>query len=45
MLPDDSRLKNVLNVAAEKSGWGTPLPKGKGRGIAIAECYERNNFV
>ena len=43
MLPDDSRLKNVLNVAAEKSGWGTPLPKGKGRGIAIAECYESYN--
>jgi len=42
MLPDDSRLKNVLNVAAGKSGWSTPLPKGKGkgRGIAIAECYE-----
>lgn len=24
-----------LNVAAEKSGWGQPLPKGQGRGIAI----------
>ncbi|MCG6958400.1 xanthine dehydrogenase family protein molybdopterin-binding subunit [bacterium BMS3Abin03] len=43
MLPDDSRLKNVLIVAAEKSGWGTPLPKGRGRGIAIAECYESYN--
>ena len=43
MLPDDSRLKNVLNVAAEKSGWGKTLPKGKGRGIAIAECYESYN--
>lgn len=43
LLPDDSRLKNVLNIAAEKSGWGTPLPKGKGRGIAIAECYESYN--
>jgi isoquinoline 1-oxidoreductase beta subunit len=40
MLPDDSRLKNVLNVAAEKSGWGKSLPKGKGMGIAISECYE-----
>src|SRR5882672_764957 len=25
----------VLDTAAEKSGWGTPLPKGSGRGIAI----------
>jgi isoquinoline 1-oxidoreductase subunit beta len=29
------RLLRVLNVAAEKSGWGTPLPKGSGRGIAV----------
>ncbi len=25
----------VLDVAAEKSDWGKPLPKGKGRGMAI----------
>jgi len=29
------RLKRVLELAAEKSGWGTPLPKGHGRGIAL----------
>ena len=40
MLPDDSRLKNVLIVAAEKSGWGKKLPKGKGMGIAISACYD-----
>lgn len=40
MLPDDSRLKNVLNIAAEKSGWGKVLPRGKGRGIAISYGYE-----
>ncbi len=43
MLPDDSRLKNVLNVAAEKSGWGKKLPKGKGMGIAILACYDSYN--
>jgi isoquinoline 1-oxidoreductase beta subunit len=25
----------VLDTVAEKSGWGTPLPKGSGRGMAI----------
>ena len=29
-----SRLKAVLKLAAEKSGWGSPLPRGRGRGIA-----------
>ncbi|MBT8391366.1 MAG: xanthine dehydrogenase family protein molybdopterin-binding subunit [Ignavibacteria bacterium] len=42
LLPDDSRLKNVLNVAAQKSGWKTEknLPKGKGRGIALFKGYD-----
>lgn len=31
---DVARLKHVLELAAEKSGWGTPLPAGRGRGIA-----------
>ena len=31
---DTERLKGVLKLAAEKSGWGSPLPKGRGRGIA-----------
>jgi isoquinoline 1-oxidoreductase beta subunit len=29
----------VLDMLAEKSGWGTPLPPGRGRGISIMECY------
>jgi isoquinoline 1-oxidoreductase beta subunit len=42
MLSDDSRLKNVLNVAAEKSGWTTEkkLPKGTGKGIALFKGYD-----
>jgi isoquinoline 1-oxidoreductase beta subunit len=29
----------VLDMLVEKSDWGKPMPKGKGRGIAIHECY------
>jgi isoquinoline 1-oxidoreductase beta subunit len=32
--PDPARLRGVLELAAEKAGWGTPLPKGRGRGVA-----------
>jgi isoquinoline 1-oxidoreductase beta subunit len=28
------RLRRVLDLAAEKSGWGKPLPAGRGRGMA-----------
>ena len=31
---DPGRLRGVLELAAEKSGWSAPLPKGRGRGIA-----------
>ena len=31
---DTARLKAVLQLAADKSGWTTPLPEGEGRGIA-----------
>jgi isoquinoline 1-oxidoreductase beta subunit len=31
---DTARLKGVLQLAADKAGWGKPLPKGVGRGIA-----------
>lgn len=29
----------ALNLAAEKAGWGTPLPKGVSRGIAVHESF------
>jgi isoquinoline 1-oxidoreductase subunit beta len=31
---DPARLRGVLELVAEKVGWGKPLPKGRGRGIA-----------
>jgi isoquinoline 1-oxidoreductase beta subunit len=29
----------VLNLAAEKANWNTPLPRGRGRGIAVMEIF------
>jgi CO/xanthine dehydrogenase Mo-binding subunit len=37
MLDHNPRLKHVLELAAEKAGWGTPLPPGRARGIALVE--------
>lgn len=39
LLQDKPRYLATLNLAAEKSGWGTPLPLGHGRGIAMMECF------
>jgi isoquinoline 1-oxidoreductase beta subunit len=30
----------VLNLAAEKAGWGTPLPAGRGRGISVYKSFQ-----
>jgi isoquinoline 1-oxidoreductase beta subunit len=35
LLDDSPRLKHVLEVAAERSGWGTPAPEGRARGAAV----------
>jgi isoquinoline 1-oxidoreductase beta subunit len=37
LLRDKPRHRRALEVAADKAGWGTPLPPGRGRGIALAE--------
>ena len=43
MLAGHPRHRQVLDLAAEKAGWGTPLPAGRGRGIAVHESF--NSFV
>jgi isoquinoline 1-oxidoreductase subunit beta len=40
LLEHEPRILAVLDLAAEKAGWGTPLPKGRGRGIAVAEAFK-----
>lgn len=39
LLDKAPRHKRVLELAAEKAGWGTPLPAGRARGIAVAESF------
>jgi len=37
LLQAKPRHLRTLELAATKAGWGTPLPAGRGRGIAVAE--------
>ena len=39
LLAKHPRHLGVLNLAAQKAGWGKPLAKGKGRGIAVHESF------
>jgi isoquinoline 1-oxidoreductase beta subunit len=43
LLADHPRHLGVMELAAEKAGWGSPLPAGRGRGIAVHESF--NSFV
>jgi isoquinoline 1-oxidoreductase beta subunit len=43
LLEKNPRAKAVLQLAAERSGWGKPLPAGQGRGIAL--CIGFGSFV
>ncbi|MFO1339317.1 MAG: xanthine dehydrogenase family protein molybdopterin-binding subunit [Burkholderiaceae bacterium] len=36
---DQRRYKAVLEVAAQKAGWGKPLPAGMARGVAVAQSF------
>ncbi|MBT9550098.1 MAG: xanthine dehydrogenase family protein molybdopterin-binding subunit [Hydrogenophaga sp.] len=39
LLDKQPRYKQVLEVAAQKAGWGKPLPAGVFRGIAVAQSF------
>lgn len=39
LLKDHPRHLAALNLAADKAGWGKPLPKGVFRGIAVHESF------
>ena len=39
LLTDQPRFKAALEKVAAMSGWGSPLPAGEGRGIAVCECF------
>src|SRR5437667_1868829 len=39
LLENAPRYRAVLELAAEKAGWGKPLPAGRTRGIAVVESF------
>jgi isoquinoline 1-oxidoreductase beta subunit len=39
LLAGHARHLGVLDLAAEKAGWGTPLPAGRARGVAVHESF------
>jgi isoquinoline 1-oxidoreductase beta subunit len=39
MLEHAPRHRGVLQLAAARAGWGSPLPPGRGRGIAVYHSY------
>jgi len=39
LLAKHPRHLGVLNLAAQKAGWGVPLPAGRGRGLAVHESF------
>jgi isoquinoline 1-oxidoreductase beta subunit len=41
--PDQRRMADVIRLAAEKSGWGQPLPEGHFRGFAAHKSF--NSYV
>ncbi|MEX2123787.1 MAG: xanthine dehydrogenase family protein molybdopterin-binding subunit [Woeseia sp.] len=43
LLKEHPRHRGALKLAAEKASWGTELPKGRTRGVAVHESF--NSFV
>ncbi|MDQ0472322.1 xanthine dehydrogenase family protein molybdopterin-binding subunit [Labrys wisconsinensis] len=39
LLQDHPRHAAVLQLAADKAGWGGPIEKGRGRGVAVHESF------
>ena len=39
LLNDAPRYAAVLKLVADKAGWGTPLPAGRARGVALHESF------
>lgn len=39
LLADHPRHRAVLDLVAEKAGWGQPLPQGRFRGVAVHESF------
>jgi isoquinoline 1-oxidoreductase beta subunit len=39
LLAGQPRQLGVLNLAAAKAGWGSPLPQGRARGIAVHQSF------
>jgi isoquinoline 1-oxidoreductase beta subunit len=39
LLDRSPRARAVLDLAAERAGWGRPLPRGKGRGVALLHAF------
>ena len=40
LLDKQPRFANVLKLAAQKAGWGSPAPAGRSRGVALMEGYD-----
>jgi isoquinoline 1-oxidoreductase subunit beta len=39
-LTPDARARGVLDLVAEKAGWGKPLPAGTGRGVSVLHLWD-----
>jgi isoquinoline 1-oxidoreductase beta subunit len=45
LLADNPRTLRALDLAAERAGWGSPLPHGRGRGVACSSFLSHSAQV